>query len=66
MTSALTCSLNQLFKKHGDSNKDIQMIIPANIRFAFYPTPKDVKLENKFSIVPLKVPLTEDMQSAYP
>lgn len=42
------------------------MMIPANIRFAFYPTREEVKLENKFAVVPLKVPLTEDMQSAYP
>lgn len=40
-------------------------MIPANIRFKFYPTPEDVKLENKFAAIPMLVPLTEDMESAY-
>jgi hypothetical protein len=41
------------------------MVIPANIRFKFYPTPQDVKLENKFAAIPMIVPLTENMESAY-
>jgi len=63
--SALTTSLNTLFKKNGDKSKDFQVIIPANIRFKFYPTPEAVRLENKFAAIPLKLPLTESMESAY-
>ncbi len=40
-------------------------MIPANIRFKFYPTPEEVKLENKFAAIPMLVPLTENMDSAY-
>ena len=41
------------------------MVIPANIRFAFYPTKKAVQLENKFAAMSLKVPLTPSMPEAY-
>lgn len=41
------------------------MVIPANIRFEFYKTRDDVKLENKFSAIPLVVPLTPEMKSSY-
>jgi len=64
--SAMTTGLNKLFKDEGDKSKDIQIYIPANIRFAFYPTPDKIKLENKFAAIPLTVPLTQDMPSAYP
>lgn len=67
VTSALSCSMNKLFKEHGDTQeKSFNLCLPANIRFKFYPTVDDVKLENKFAALPLRVPLTEDMQSAYP
>ena len=65
MTSALTCSMNTIFKEKGDKSEDFQMVIPANIRFKFYPSPDKVKLENKFAGLGLKVPLTKDMQSSY-
>jgi len=39
-------------------------VIPANIRFGPYSTVDDVKLENKFAVVPLTVPLYEDMQKS--
>lgn len=40
-------------------------MIPANIRFAFYATKRQVQLENKFAAMTLKVPLTESMPKAY-
>lgn len=40
-------------------------MIPANIRWALYPKREDVKLENKFTAIPLKIPLCPDMPSAY-
>ena len=41
------------------------MFIPANIRFAFYAKREDVKLENKFSAVPIVLPLCDSMESSY-
>ena len=43
----------------------MKLVIPANIRFTFYNTAKDVKLENKFAAIPLYVPLDTTMASAY-
>ena len=45
--------------------EQIQVLIPANIRFKFYETPADVKLENKFASLPLAIPLAETMKDAY-
>lgn len=39
--------------------------MPANIRFKFYPSPKQVKLENKFSVLPLEIPLVDSMAESY-
>ena len=39
--------------------------MPGNIRFGFYQKREDVKMENKFTAMPLLVPLTKDMTSAY-
>lgn len=39
--------------------------MPGNIRFGFYKKREDVKMENKFTAMPLSVPLTENMESAY-
>jgi len=62
---ALTTSLNKIFKRNGDTSKNISLVIPANIRFKFYPTREQVVLENKFAAIPLNVPLTETMESSY-
>ena len=58
---ALTTSLNKIFKRNGDTTKNISLLIPANIRFKFYPTKEEVVLENKFAAIPIVVPLTETM-----
>ena len=55
-----------MFKENNDDSKNYQMVIPANIRFKFYPTREDVVLENKFAALPLQWPVTDDMASAYP
>ena len=39
--------------------------MPANIRFGLYKTRDDVRLENKFTAVPLTMPLYENMEGAY-
>ena len=62
---ALTTSLCKIFKRNGDNSKDVSLLIPANIRFKFYPTREQVRLENKFAAIPLNVPLTETMESSY-
>jgi hypothetical protein len=43
----------------------MQIVVPANIRFGFYPNRESMKLENHFAAIPLTVPLTESMDSAY-
>jgi len=65
VTCALSCSMNTLFKENKDPNTHFKIVIPANIRFSFYPTRDEVKLENKFAPIPLTVPLVSDMQSSY-
>jgi NRPS condensation-like uncharacterized protein len=65
VTTALSCSMNTMFKEKGDKNEHFKLVIPANIRFSFYPRPETIKLENKFAAIPLTVPLLADMQSAY-
>ena len=60
--SALSTAMNTFFKDAGETGqKSINISIPANIRFKFYPTPADVKLENKFAAIPLTVPLASNM-----
>jgi len=49
-TSALSQALARFFKENGDSvTKEINIILPANIRWHMYPTREAVKLENKFA-----------------
>lgn len=64
--SSLSTAMHKMFKDVGDETSAINIQIPANIRFRFYPTPQDVKLENKFGAIPLTVPLAPTMEEAYP
>lgn len=66
MSSAITCSLKKLFKENGDKNDSVQIVVPASVRFEFYPKREDVKLENKFSAIPVNLPLSDSMEEAYP
>lgn len=61
ITTSITTGLKKLLEKRGDKSESVQMVIPINIRFKLYPTKYDVKMENKFAPVPMKVPLTNDM-----
>ena len=65
VTCSISTAMRDYFKSKGDDSKDIQIVIPANIRFEFYPTAEKVRLENKFSAIPLKIPLCESMNDAY-
>jgi len=66
ISSAITCSLKKLFMEKGDNSDSVNIVIPASVRFEFYPKREDVKLENKFSAIPVVFPLTETMEGAYP
>ena len=37
---SLSTSLKTLFEELGDTSKEFNIVIPANIRFKFYPTSK--------------------------
>ena len=62
---SLSTSLKTLFEENGDSSTHFNLVIPANIRFKFYPTREKVMLENKFAGIPMTVPLTSSMQESY-
>jgi len=62
---ATSAALKTLFEEKKDKTTEINMVIPANIRFKFYKTRQSVKLENKFAAIPLRVPLVESMESGY-
>ena len=66
IAAAITSSIKKLFKENGDKNDSIQIVIPASVRFEFYPKREDVKLENKFSAIPIILPLSDTMEEAYP
>ena len=42
----------------------MQIAIPVNIRWAPYKTYDEVQLENKFSPMPITIPLDTDLESA--
>ena len=66
VTCSISNALNTLFKENGDKDIDaVQIGVPANIRFAFYPTPEKVKLENKFACIPLMLPIVKNMKDSY-
>lgn len=65
VTCALSTAFHQLFKERNDPTTHVSMVLPANIRFKFPKTKAEVTLENKFGAMPLVVPVTPDMQSAY-
>ena len=65
VTSSISVSLHRLLKENGDSSSNVQVVIPANVRFEFYPTREDVKLENKFAGIPIKLPLFNSMKEGY-
>lgn len=61
VTSSISTSMYKLFQENNDSQTEVQMVIPVNIRYEFYPTPEKVKIENKFTALPLILPLCESM-----
>ena len=65
MTSCLSASVKEYFESKGDnSTQEVNIVIPANIRFKHYPSIDELKLENKFAAVPLRIPLKGDIKEA--
>lgn len=63
---AFSTALTNYMKSKGEKvAKEIQVMIPANIRFRFYEKREDIQLENKFSCIPIRMPLTNNMDEAY-
>ena len=48
-----------------DGKAKINVIMPTNIRLKFYQNKDDVKLENKFAVIPIRIPLYSNIQNAY-
>jgi len=61
VTSALSTAMHKVFEDNKDKSKDIGIIIPANIRFEFYKSREHIKMENKFSVLPMRIPLVKEM-----
>lgn len=61
MLSALSKATADLFKDRGDEKtKRMRICMPASIRWKQYMTFDEVKMENKFAPIPLKVDLESD------
>ena len=45
--------------------QNLNIVMPANIRFSFYESREKIKFENKFAVMTFQVPLTSSMDSAY-
>jgi hypothetical protein len=56
--AAITTAFQKIFRDAGDASTEIGLILPASVRFKFYPTREAIKMENKFAAMCLKVPLT--------
>lgn len=62
VTACAGTALKQYFEKKGFNDaKSINIAIPANIRFAHYPTWEAVKFENMFAPCPMTIPLESDL-----
>lgn len=65
LISSLQVTVAQLFKDRGDEkNKRFRIAMPCNIRWKQYDTYEEVKMENRFAPMPLKVALTLDRMEA--
>jgi hypothetical protein len=55
MTSALVLAVSRYFKDKNDTSKAFNICMPANIRWNMYQTREEVRLENKFAPIPLRL-----------
>ncbi|CDW71676.1 ws dgat mgat [Stylonychia lemnae] len=65
VTSCLSTAIKEYFRLQGDTKSNfVNLVIPANIRFKHYQSIEDIKLENKFAVVPLRIPLFDDIKTS--
>jgi NRPS condensation-like uncharacterized protein len=65
ITACVASGISQYFEKKGAKDvKNINIAVPANIRFGHYPTWEKVKFENKFAPVPMTIPLSSDLKTS--
>lgn len=65
ITSCLSHGVRRYLKEKGDSEtKDIDIVIPANIRFEHYESIQKIQIENKLSVVALQIPLCDTVSEA--
>ena len=58
MVSAMSIATARLFKDRGDEkSKRMRIAMPCNIRWKYYDSFEEVRLENKFAPMPLKIDL---------
>ena len=62
VTACVGSAISQYFESKGRKDiKRLNIAIPANIRFAHYPSWEKVKFENKFAPFPMTIPLETDL-----
>lgn len=60
--ACLSSSIKQYFELKGDCETNlINLGLPANVRFQYYETLDELKLENKFSGINMKLPLIKNV-----
>ena len=64
MTCMLSKSVLTYLAKRGEDSKQFNLCIPANIRWQMYEKYDDVKLENKFAPIALRIPIISDFTEA--
>jgi NRPS condensation-like uncharacterized protein len=68
---SMCSSLKKYLKDKGDPagdekvESDIQIMMPANIRWGFYKSREDIRIENKFAALPIKMPLINNIKDSY-
>ena len=57
--------MGKFFKENGDDTppKQFHIAVPMNIRFSFYNTREEIKLENIFAALPITIPVTDSIES---
>ena len=68
INDVIMASMSSAFHRYlglSDDNCLLNILIPANIRFKFYEKYEDIKIENKFSGLPVTMPLIKNMSEAF-
>ena len=65
VTACVGSAISQYFESKGRTDiKKLNIAIPANIRFAHYPSWEKVKFENKFAPYPMTIPLESNIDQS--